>query len=106
MAIRASDGTNLGSILEFLDNYKTACDQNQVDDGTDVILMADYLKGSALQEIQNFNVKHDDPLTGFTRCPFYFEAVKYLLVTYATEPILRAIDAKIRGLTQQPLVAV
>lgn len=61
------------------------------------------LKGSSRQEIKNLYVKHEDPVIGFERCPFYFEAVHNLLVTHDTEPALRATDAKISGLTQQPM---
>lgn len=88
--------------MEFLDNYTTACDQNGIAEETTVVLMADYLKHSARQEIQNFYVTHDDPVYSFTRCPFYLEAVQHLFVTYATEPVLQEDDAKIGGLTQQP----
>lgn len=67
-----------------------------------MVLMADYLKVSEHQEILKFYVTHVDPVYEFTRCLFYFETVQHLLVNYATEPVLRAADAKISGLTQKP----
>lgn len=101
-SVRSFDGSDSAAILEFLDDYTTICDQNEVSEGTAVMLMADYLKGTARQVLQNYIAKHDDPVHGFSRCPFYFEAVQQLLVKYATEPALRAADTKIGSLTLQP----
>lgn len=100
-SIRSFDGSDPGDISEFLDDYTTVCDQNEILEGTAAMLMPDYLKGTARQVLQNYLAKHDDPVTKFSRCPFYFEVVNHMLQTYATEPTLRAADTKISNLTQQ-----
>lgn len=52
--------------------------------------------------MKNSNETQDDPVTGFTRCPLYVEAAQHLIVTYDTEPILRAAEPKISELSQTP----
>lgn len=100
--IQAFDGMDPGCILEFLDDYVTACDQNYVSEGIAVILMVDYMRGAAKQDLLNQMVKFDDPVTSFKRRPFFFEVVQHLLITYASGHVLRVADVKINSLTQQP----
>ena len=92
------------AIIDFLQRFKIACDQNGFSEGAAMWLFQFYLKGQAAtllhSRMQGNTMAVEEDQTEMLRT--YPEVVNYLLETYATDEVIQEAYAEVLSYRQRP----